>query len=410
MARIAGQFGSGGAMQGGGGNPVLRARQALGEGRFDEAERLSRRRLERKPDDFMARLVLAQALLQLQQFDEAITHAQQAADAQPNNADAQLTLAAALSQGQNKAGLIRAEAAARKACALRPRDAKPRVQLAEVELARRNLKEAKAAADEAIKLDPRLAEAHMIRSLVLLQDGDPAGAAESSRAATRAKRDLGPAYYTLALSLTELKQPAEAEEALDKAQELNAPIPPGQMYGLRGRIYMKRKKYRKALNAHIMYQRISGRPGFIAVPLGALVTFFSFFSIFGSWGPAVAIAIVALLILFGLNAIPLAGHWIVAAVLLALLGALVFGYVRGVQTGALGLGRFFNTTGIIIISVIIAVVMWGATFLAVFIPAGMLQTTGHPDWATPIGLAVGAVFGLVAAGLAGWQLLKVVRS
>jgi Flp pilus assembly protein TadD len=409
MARIAGQFGTGGAMQGGGGNPVLRARQALGEGRYDEAERLSRRRLERKPDDFMARLVLAQALLQLQQVDEAALHAQQAVDAQPNNADAQLTLAAALSQSQNKAALARAEAAARKACSLRPRDAKPRVQLAEVALAQRRTKEAKAAADEAIKLDPRLGEAHLIRSLVLLQDGDAAGAAEASRAATRAKRDLGPAYFTLALSLTQLKEMNEAEQALDKAQELNAPIPPVQLYGLRGRIYMKQRKYRKAFSAHVMYQRVAGRPGFVAVPLGAVVTFFSFFGIFGSWGPGVAIAVVALLVLFGLNAIPVAGHWIVAAVLLAVIAGMIFGYVRGVQSGALGLGRFFSVTGVVIIAVIIAAVMWGATYLAVFIPAGVGQPH-TPVWAEPVGLAVGAAFGLIAAGLVAWQLLKVIRS
>ena len=346
-------------MQGGGGNPVLRARQALGEGRFDEAERLARRRLERKPDDFMARLVLAQALLQLQQVDEAAEHAQQAVDAQPNNADAQLTLAAALSQSKNKATLARAEAAARKASALRPRDAKPRVQLAEVALAQGRLKEAKAAADEAIKIDPRLAEAHLIRSLVLMQDSDYAGAAEASRAATRAKRDLGPAYYTLALSLTQLKEVNEAEQALDKAEELHAPIPPGQLYGLRGRIYIKQKKFRKAMTSHVMYQRVSGRPGFIAVPLGAVITFFSAFGIIASWAPAVAIAVVALLILFGLNAIPVAGHWLVAAVLLALVGGLVFGYVRGVQTGALGLGRFFSVPGVAVIAAIIAVVMGG---------------------------------------------------
>ena len=397
-------------MQGGGGNPVLRARQALGEGRFDEAERLARRRLERKPDDFMARLVLAQALLQLQQVDEAAEHAQQAVDAQPNNADAQLTLAAALSQSKNKATLARAEAAARKASALRPRDAKPRVQLAEVALAQGRLKEAKAAADEAIKMDPRLAEAHLIRSLVLLQDSDYAGAAEASRAATRAKRDLGPAYYTLALSLTQLKEVNEAEQALDKAEELHAPIPPGQLYGLRGRIYIKQKKFRKAMTSHVMYQRVSGRPGFIAVPLGAVITFFSAFGIIASWAPAVAIAVVALLMLFGLNLIPVAGHWLVAAVLLALVGGLVFGYVRGVQTGALGLGRFFSVPGVAVIAAIIAVVMGGATFLAVFIPSGFVQTTGHPDWATPVGLAVGVVFGLIAAGLAVWQLLKVVRA
>jgi tetratricopeptide (TPR) repeat protein len=384
----------------------MRARQALAEGRFDEAERLARRRLERKPDDFMARLVLAQALLQLQQIDEAAEHAQRAADAQPNNADAQLTLAAALSQSQNRATLARAEAAARKACSLRPRDAKPRVQLAEVALAQRHIKEAKAAADEAIKLDPRLGEAHLIRGLVLLQDGDAAGAAEASRAATRAKRDLAPAYYTLALSLNQLKQADEAEQALDRAQELNAPIPPAQLYGLRGQILLKKRRYRKAAGAYAMAQRVSGRPGFIAWPLGVIITFFS---AFGKWAPA-AIAVVALLILIGLNAIPVAGHWLVAAVLLALVGGLIFGYLRGVQTGALGLGRFFNTTGVIIICGIIAAVVLGATFLAVWIPAGTLQAKGYPAWAAPVGLAVGAVFALIAAGLSGRQLFKIIRS
>src|SRR5579883_5688 len=402
MARIAGTFGRG-AMQGGGDNPVMRARLALSENRFDEAERLARRRLERKPDDVMARLVLAQALLQLQQPEEAAEHAQRVVDAQPNNADAQLTLSAALSQNQSKASLARAEAAARKAAALRPRDGKPRVQLAEVALAQRRLKEARAAADEAIKLDPRMAEAHLIRGLILLQDGDPQGAADESRQATRANRNLAPAYYTLALALNQLKQPDEAEQALDKAQELNAPIPPATLLGLRGQIYLKKKQYRKSASAYALAQRASGRPGFIAVPLGVIITFFS---AFGKWAPA-AIAVVVVAILFGLSLIPVAGHWIVAALLLALIGGLIFGYVRGVQSGALGLGRFFSTTGVAIISAIIAIVIWGATFLAVWIPAG---AGGSPSWAVPTALGVGAGFGIIAALLAGRPLLKVVRS
>jgi tetratricopeptide (TPR) repeat protein len=410
MARIIqrGTFGGGG-MQAGGGNPVMRARQALSDGRFDEAERLARRRLERKPDDTMARLVLAQALLQMQQADEAAEHAQRVVDAQPNNADAHLTLSAALSQSPNKASLARAEAAARKASALMPRSARPRVQLAEVALAQRRVKDAKMAADEAIKLEPRLAEAHLIRGVVLLQDGDAAGASEASRTATRLNRELSPAYYTLALSLNQLKQADEAEQALDRAQELNAPIPPATLLGLRGQIYVKKRKYPKAATAYALAQRASGRPGFIAWPLGVLITFFSAFGALGSWGPPAAIAIVAVAILFGLNAIPVAGNWIVAAVLLTVVGGMIFGYVRGVQSGALGLGRFFSTIGVAIISAIILVVMWGATYLAVWFPAGGLPY-GRGAWTTPTGLAIGAVFGLVAAGLAGWRLLKIVRS
>src|SRR5579885_1910873 len=366
MARIAGTFGRG-AMQGGGDNPVMRARQALADNRFDEAERLSRRRLERKPDDLMARLVLAQALLQLQQPEEAAEHAQRVVDAQPNNVDALLTLSAALSQNQSKASLARAEAAARKAAALRSRDGKPRVQLAEVALAQRRLKEARAAADEAIKLDPRMAEAHLIRGLILLQDGDPQGAADESRQATRANRNLAPAYYTLALALNQLKQPKEAEEALDRAQELNAPIPPATLLGLRGQIYVKQRTWRnlawfkKATITYAAAQSASGRPRFLALPLGFLITFFS---MFGKWTP-LAIAIVSAAVLFGLGAIPVAGRWIVAAVLLALIIGMVYGFVRSLQSGAISLGRFASTAGLALVTAVILIVGGGAAFLAV---------------------------------------------
>ncbi len=405
MARIIqrGQFGGG--MQGGGGNPVMRARQALAQNRFDEAERLARRRLERKPDDTMARLVLAQALLQLQQAEEAAEHAQKVVDLQPNNADAQLTLSAALAQSQSKTALERAEAAARKAVALMPRSARPRVQLAEVYLARRKLKEAKAAADEAVKLEPTLAAAHLIRSVVLLQDNDPQGAVDEARQAIRFDRDLAPAHYTLALALNQAKQPKEAEQALDRAQELHAPIPPATLFGLRGQICVKQRKYRQAAIAYAAAQSAAGRPRFIALPLGILITFFS---AFGKWAPA-AIAIVAAAILLGLGAIPVAGPWIVAAVLLALVIGLVYGYVRSVQSGAIGLGRLFSTAGVAGISVLILAVIGGATFLAIWVPAGAVANHGDP-WRMPVSIGVGAVVGLATAGLAGRSLFRYIRA
>jgi tetratricopeptide (TPR) repeat protein len=415
MARIIqrGTFGSGGGMQAGGNSPLIRAQQALSQGRYDEAEQICRRRLERKPDDIRMRLLLSQALLQLQQVDEAAEQAQKVVDAQPNNADAQITLSAALSQSQSKAALLRAESAARKASALLPRSARPRVQLAEVYMAQRKLKEAKAAADEAVKLEANLPAAHLIRSVVLLQDSDAQGAADAARQAIRYDRSLAPAHYTLALALNQLKQPKEAEEALDRAQELNAPIPPATLLGLRGQIYVKQRTwpwrglgwFKKATIAYAAAQSASGRPRFLALPLGFLITFFS---MFGKWTP-LAIAIVAAAILFGLGAIPVAGRWIVAAVLLALIIGMVYGFVRSLQSGAISLGRFASTTGLTLVTAVILIVVGGAAFLAVWVPAGALAHSGDP-WRIPTGIGVGVLFGLVTAGLAGRSVLKLLRA
>jgi Tfp pilus assembly protein PilF len=413
MARIIqrGTFGSGGGMQAGGNSPLIRAQQALSQGRYDEAEQICRRRLERKPDDIRMRLLLSQALLQLQQVDEAAEQAQKVVDAQPNNADAQITLSAALSQSQSKAALVRAESAARKASALLPRSARPRVQLAEVYMAQRKLKEAKTAADEAVKLEANLPAAHLIRSVVLLQDSDAQGAADAARQAIRYDRSLAPAHYTLALALNQLKQPQEAEQALDRAQELNAPIPPATLLGLRGQIYVKQRTWRnfawfkKATIAYAAAQSASGRPRFLALPLGFLITFFS---MFGKWTP-MAIAIVSAAILFGLGAIPVAGRWIVAAVLLALVIGMVYGFVRSLQSGAISLGRFASNAGLALVTAVILIVVGGGAFLAVWVPAGALAHSGDP-WRVPTGIGVGVLFGLVTAGLAGRSVLKLLRA
>jgi len=413
MARIIqrGTFGGGGGMQSGGNSPLFRAQQALSQNQPALAEQICRRRLERKPDDMNMRLLLAQALLQQQQNEEAAEQAQRVVDAQPNNANAQVVLSGALAQIQSKSALERAEAAARKASALLPRKAQPRVQLAEVYLARRKLSEARAAADEAVKLEPTLASGHLIRAVVMLQDSDPQGAADEARQAIRYDKAMGPAHYWLALSLNQLKQPKEAESALDRAVELNVPVPPAQVLGLRGQIYVKQRSWRnyewfkKATMAYAAAQGASGRPRFIALPLGVLITFFS---AFGKWAPA-AIAVVAGAILLGLYAIPVAGNWIVAAVLLALVIGLIFGFVRSVESGAIALGRFANTLGLVGICVIILLVVGGATFLAIWVPANSLAHHGDL-WRVPVGVGVGALFGAVTTAWVGWSLFKALRT
>jgi tetratricopeptide (TPR) repeat protein len=410
MARIIQRGSFGGGMQGGGGSRNQRARQALSESHFEEAARLTRRQLERKPDDLTARLYLAQALVQMQEPEEAAQHAQRVVSAQPNNAEGQLALAQALTQTQKKGDLDRAEAAARKASALLPRSARPRVQLAWVAMAQRKPKEAKAAADEAIRLEPRMAAAHQVRAVILLQEEDHQGAADASRQAIRYESGMGPAYYTLALSLNELKQSDEAIQALDKAQELQVPIPSASLLGLRGQIKIKQRHYKEALAAYILSQRASGRPGFVAVPLGAVsVIVAAVLDRLGrTWGITLLLAIVVA-ILFGLGAIPVAGPWIVAVLLLGLVGGMIFGFVSGVQSGRLPLGRFASSNGVLLASAIIAAIVLGATFLAVYLP----PMAGHPPigaWTVPTGLAIGGVFGLVAAFFSWRSLSKSIAS
>ena len=121
------------------GGALGKAKYALSLGRPDEAERICRKRLEKDAGDVGARVVLAQALLQTGGLASRFT------------------------------GGVPEEAvrAARKAVDLQPRAAKTHVQLAEALVAKKDMVGARAEADIAVKLEPRLAGAHLIRAIVL---------------------------------------------------------------------------------------------------------------------------------------------------------------------------------------------------------------------------------------------------
>src|SRR5579859_1080743 len=163
MGRMGYRGGATGNMGGIPGGDLNRAKLALQSNRPDEAERLLRKWLERKPSDSAARLLLAQALLQLQRIDDELAEARRVTREQSTNADAFLILSAALLQKQGPKSQQEAEDAARRAVQLQPRAARAHVQLAEVLASRRNLADAKREADEATRLEPRLPAAHLIR-------------------------------------------------------------------------------------------------------------------------------------------------------------------------------------------------------------------------------------------------------
>src|SRR5690349_6393177 len=118
MGRTVYRGGSPGNMGGIPGGDIGKAKFALQSNRPDEAERICRKRLERRPDDSGTRLLLAQALLQLLRTDEELTEVRRVTREQPNNADAFLILSAALTQKQNARLYSEAEEAARRAVTL----------------------------------------------------------------------------------------------------------------------------------------------------------------------------------------------------------------------------------------------------------------------------------------------------
>jgi tetratricopeptide (TPR) repeat protein len=328
MGRMVYRGGPGGGMGGIPGGDVNRAKLALQSNRPDEAARLLRKRLERKPDDHASRLLLAQALLQMQLVDEALVEARRLTRDQPKNADAFLLLAGALTQKQNSKSLEAAEEAARRAVELQPRSGRARVQLAEVLAARRNLKDARLEAEEASRLEPRLPAAHLIRAMVLLADKDYEGAVTASESALRYDDSLFAAHFTLANALIEVRRYDEALVALNRAQTLNPlMLPASNVEGMRGRIYLKQRHFGQAYRSFVQASRSSGRLAWLAPFTGAL----SMTQILGRYAPQVVLVLLLAAILFGLGWIPVAGPWIVVVLLLGLFGFSFFATVRQYQ-------------------------------------------------------------------------------
>jgi tetratricopeptide (TPR) repeat protein len=313
------------------GGPLGEARYALASGQNEKAERISRKRLERNPNDVSARVVLAQALLQQHQIDAAAQEARRAIADQPTNVDAHLVLSAALLQRSGPLGRTppEAERAARRAVQLQPKAAKTHVQLAEVLAAKRDMSGARAEADEAVRLEPRLAGAHLMRAVILLSDKDPQGALQASDAALRNDRSLTQADLVKANAYVDLKQYDDALRAVDTVDR-QAPMLGGPATdALRGRIYFKQRKFGTSYGKFLQLQRSNPRLRWLAPVLAGLTMV-----MVGQFGQDAQIAlpvfliIVAALVLFGLHFIPVVGGWIVAVALLGIFAVFAFGAVR----------------------------------------------------------------------------------
>lgn len=375
------------------GGPLGKARMALAEGRPDEAERLLRKLLDRRSDDVNARLLLAQALLQQSQLDDGVAQIRRILREQPKNVDALLLLSAALVQRGGMRIPKEAEESARRAVQLAPKNARARTQLAEVLTAKQDFPAARNEIDEAIRLEPRLAGAHLMRAVIALSDKDPEGAIQSADSALRYDRTLAQADYIKANALVEVKRYDDALVSLDTATRSNPMLRNAQTHSLRGRIYFRQRKVKQSYAEFLTAQMMSGRMTRLA-PAWAAVSMV--FSVFGSRAPFVLVGVivaVVLLILWGISYIPVAGPWIVVALVVILAGFLGVNGLRQLRGTVLpgdGQARLL-TLGAVGVALIAGV----AIVLA--IANGVFHAL-----ATPTAIGTAGVVAIVLGGLAAY--------
>ena len=392
------------------GGQLGKAKFALANGQYDEAERLLRKRLERQSDDASTRLLLAQALLQMRRNGEAVTEVRRVLRDQPKNVEALLTLSSALVQQGGIRIPKEAATAARRAVQLQPKAANTHIQLAEVLAAQRDLKAARIEVEEACKLEPRSASAQLMRALILASDRDPLGAIQASDSAIRFGKSLGPAALgqaemVKANALSDVKRYDDALASLDSAERQNPTLAGQNAHSLRGRIYFRQRKIGPAYREFLAAQRSSGRLLRFAPALAGLNMVLS---VFGNNAPvafAVILGIIVLAILLGVSLIPAAGPWIVAVLVLAIVGFFAFAGVRYTQGSLLPAGLQDRLTTIGAAGAVLILI--GA--LALFVEHAIVTGVSGPkaDWFTPTTLAIAGIIAFVVSALAlyGWPRL-----
>lgn len=149
-------------------DPASAARVWLEQGRPDRAERELRRLLSEDPHDGMAHTMLSSCLTALRRYDEALSEAKIARSLMPSSAGPYCALAEAYSQLDN---LRSARVAINEAIRLDPGDADSWVSLAGIELGSLNRGKSVEAADKALSLDPTHVGAMQAKAMALNLSG-----------------------------------------------------------------------------------------------------------------------------------------------------------------------------------------------------------------------------------------------
>ena len=180
-------------------------------GKADRARAEWRRVIELKPDDVGARMNLARLDLAEGKPDAAAAELQQALDKDPKNLLATLGMAA-IAQARNDPREV--ERWLQKAAADHPDSVNVRMTQVQHYLGLRDFALAKAAADDALRIDPNSAPAFNARGLAELGAGDVAAGIQSLKQAVE-KAPKGGYQPNLARAYVLDRKPAEALAVLD---------------------------------------------------------------------------------------------------------------------------------------------------------------------------------------------------
>jgi tetratricopeptide (TPR) repeat protein len=242
-----------------------------------------------------------------------------------------------------------------------------------------------------------------MRALILLSDKDPQGAIQAADSALRYDRTLAQAEYIKANALIETGQYDDALTSLDTSVRQNPMLGGAQTHSLRGRIYFKQRKVKQSYGEFLVAQRLSGRAVRLAPLMAAIAMVLS---VFGSRAPFVlagVLAVIVTLILWGVSHIPVAGPWLVVALIIAIVGAFAFGGVRQLGGSVLPHDPSAKATAL----AAIGVALLAGTGIILVIEYAIANATHQHQWFTPLTMTIAGVIGVALGGLAAYNWPRV---
>jgi superkiller protein 3 len=246
---------------------ILQGFELLGQHNAVEAEKVFRQAIEAQPEAEPAHRGLGLALREQGRLAEAFRELQTATQLDPSDADAHYslgtvawTLSVTESSSPGKAGALGASdyqnlagAEFSRALALSPKDATLRMNLAMLYLDSDRAREARQQAEEAVRIAPDSAPAHLVLGRADFAGGEEDKAAQEFEAAVKLDPHDGGAYLALGqLRLFQHRLP-QAEEALRRAIEISPNLGPAnaalaQILATQGKTSQARSLLEKSVN------------------------------------------------------------------------------------------------------------------------------------------------------------------
>jgi predicted O-linked N-acetylglucosamine transferase (SPINDLY family) len=245
-------------------NKLREAVDAHAKGRIEDAERLYKDVLQKRPRDPVALHYVGVIYLQRNELDAAISSIRKSIAINNKSSEAYGNLGLALaSQGK----LDEAVAAYHQSLRLAPTNAESYCNMAGALIELRRIEEAIDACRKALEIRPDSHLAHYNLGVSLQRQGRVAEAAESFRQALRIMPNLPEAHCNLGLALVSLGKPDEAIAAYQRAIELRPNFP--EAYNNIGQPLSDQRRLEEATMA--FRRALEYRPGFVDA-LNNLVT------------------------------------------------------------------------------------------------------------------------------------------